>query len=150
LRQAWASPQRCTLGRNVKGFIPRVNEVISRSEESEHPGQSQIAQAFPRLSPSTSEFLFLQSKQQQQVWQKATVMYAICMTSVKGIRTNACAAGARVSRPMHSPPVSRTVTYDTADNRSRQRSAARAVDEQIGGACVCHAHACVPCVHLAL
>jgi len=62
--------------------------VISRSEESEHPGQSQIAQAFPRLSPS-AEFLFLQSKQQQQVWQKATVVYAICMTSVKGISTNA-------------------------------------------------------------
>jgi len=33
--------------------------------------------------------LFLQSKQQQQVWQKATVVYAICMTSVKGISTNA-------------------------------------------------------------
>jgi len=53
--------------------------------------------------------LFLQSKQQQQVWQKATVVYAICMTSVKGISTNACAAGALVSRPMPSPPFGRTV-----------------------------------------
>jgi len=83
--------------------------VISRSEESEHPGQSQIAQAFPRLSPSTLEFLSLQSKQQQQVWQKATVVYAICMTSVKDISTNACAVGALVSRPMPSPPLGRTV-----------------------------------------
>jgi hypothetical protein len=65
-------------------------------------------QAFHKLSPSTSEFLFLQSKQQQQVWQKATVVYAICMTSVNGISTNVCAAGARVSRPMPSPPVGRT------------------------------------------
>jgi len=39
---------------------------------------------------------------------------------------------------------------NAADDRSRQRGAARAVDEQIGGACVCHAHAYVPCVHLAL
>jgi len=65
-----------------------------------------------KLSPgclrATSKFLFLQSKQQQQVWQKATVVYAICMTSVKGIRTNACAGGALVSRPMPSPPVGRT------------------------------------------
>jgi hypothetical protein len=51
----------------------------------------------------------LQSKQQQQVWQKATLVYAICMTSVNDISTNACAAGALVSRPVPSPPMVRSV-----------------------------------------
>jgi len=54
--------------------------------------------------------LFLQSKpeHQQQVWQKATVVYAICMTSVNSISTNACTAGARVSHPMPSHPIGHT------------------------------------------
>jgi len=51
--------------------------------------------------------LFLQSKQLQQVWQKAPVVYAICMRSVNGISTNARAVGARASRPMPSPPFGR-------------------------------------------
>ena len=39
---------------------------------------------------------------------------------------------------------------NAADDRSRQCNSTRAADEHMGGTCVCHAHACVPCEHLAL
>ena len=142
------SPQRCTLGCNAKGFIPRVNEVILRSKESEHPDQSQVAQAFPRLSLSDLR-VFVFAKQ------AATAGVAESNSGVCNMydkRERYQHQRVRGGLPcLTSYALSPIGPHSNAtDNRSRQRGAARAVDEQIGCACVCRAHACVPCVHLAL
>jgi len=61
------------------------------------------------LSPSELRVLVFAKQAAAAGVPEATLVYAICMTSVNGISTNACTAGALVSRPMSSPPVGRSV-----------------------------------------
>jgi len=52
----------------TRGLCLVQNKMTSCSEESEHPGKSLIAQAFPKMSPGNlgvfDNFLFAQGKRQ--------------------------------------------------------------------------------------
>jgi len=122
--------------------------VILCSEESEHPGQSHIAQAFPRLSPSDLK-VFVFAKQAAAAGVAESNSGVCNMYDKRERYQNQRVRGGRACLTSYALSPSGP-HRNAADDRSRQRGAARAVDEMIGGACVCHAHACVPCVHLAL
>ena len=113
-----------------------------------HSGQSKIAQGFPRLSLNDlGVVVFAKQVAAAGVGESNS---GLCnMYDKHEWYQHSCVRGGRVCCTFYV--LSPTGQHSNAgDNRSRQHGAARAADKQIRGACVCHAHACVPCVHLAL
>ena len=70
----------------------------------------------------------------------------MCMTNTIGISVSTCAPGAQLSQPTPSPPVGRTAIRLAADQGYAALQVA--AGKQVEGACVCHAHTCVPCVRV--
>ena len=122
--------------------------MISYSEESEHPGQSEIAQAVPRLSLSDLR-VFVSAKHAAAAGMAESNSGLCNMYHKREWYQHQRVHGGRACLTSYALSPSGPHS-NAADDRSWQRGTARAVDEQIGGACVCHAHACVLCVHLAL